>query len=157
LIELDEVLGYHLEQAACHLADLGRPDADLAAQAAEHLAAAGRRARWRGDRNAARSLLERAVSLSQRPDVHLVVHLAPTLDDLRESATLLDAAAARAQADGDAAGTALARAVAANARALVSECSLEEVEQLALAALPLLEAVRDYSALTEVWISLAGV
>jgi class 3 adenylate cyclase/tetratricopeptide (TPR) repeat protein len=157
LVELDEILGYHLEQAARHLADLGRPDPALAAEAVERLGAAGRRARWRGDRKAAHSLLARAVSLSDRPDVHLVVDLAPTMDDLRDSANLLDAAAARAQADGDAAGAGLARTAAAHARALVSECSLDEAEQLALAAIPLLEAARDYPALTEVWVSLAGV
>ena len=60
LVELDEILGYHLEQAARYLAELGRPDPDLAA-AASRLAAAGRRARWRYDRRAAQSLLQRAV------------------------------------------------------------------------------------------------
>ena len=30
LVELDEILGYHLEQAALYLAELGRPDAELA-------------------------------------------------------------------------------------------------------------------------------
>jgi class 3 adenylate cyclase/tetratricopeptide (TPR) repeat protein len=156
LVELDEILGFHLEQAARHLADLGRPDPALAVEAAEHLGAAGRRARWRGDRNAARSLLERAVSLSDRPDVHLVVDFATTVDDPRDGARLLDAAAERAQAAGDGPGAALARAKAAHGRVLASECTLEEVEQLALAAVPLLEAARDYVALTEVWAALAG-
>ena len=49
LVELDEILGYHLEQAARYLAELGRPDLGLAEAAAERLAAAGERARWRGD------------------------------------------------------------------------------------------------------------
>jgi tetratricopeptide (TPR) repeat protein len=157
LVELDEILGYHLEQAARHLADLGQADPALAAEAAERLGAAGRRARFRGDRKAARSLLERAVSLSDRPDVHLVVDLSSSVDDPREGARLLDAAAERAQASGDEPGEALARAVAAEARVVASECPLDECEQLALAAVPLLEAARDYSGLTEVWAALAGV
>ena len=48
LVELEEITGYHLEQAARYKAELGRPDAALAARAGDHLAAAGRRAlvRW---------------------------------------------------------------------------------------------------------------
>ena len=44
LVELDELLGFHLEQAARYKAELGQTDAGLAEQASEHLAAAGRRA-----------------------------------------------------------------------------------------------------------------
>ena len=55
LVELDEILGYHLEQAARYKAELGQPDAVLAERAGERLAAAGRRALWRGDRTAAAS------------------------------------------------------------------------------------------------------
>ena len=49
LVELDEILGYHLEQAARYKAELGQPDPALAERAGEHLAAAGRRAllAWR--------------------------------------------------------------------------------------------------------------
>src|ERR687895_588823 len=49
LVELDEILGYHLEQAVRYKQELGRPDLDLAERASERLAAAGRRALWRGD------------------------------------------------------------------------------------------------------------
>jgi predicted ATPase len=72
LVELDEILGYHLEQAARYQAELGRGDAELAAEAANRLATAGRIALWRGDARAARSLLERALTLRQHTDVHLV-------------------------------------------------------------------------------------
>src|SRR5262249_21656071 len=61
LVELDELLGYHLEQAARYCADLGRPNAALADRAAEHLARAGRRALWRIDEPSALVLLERAL------------------------------------------------------------------------------------------------
>jgi class 3 adenylate cyclase/tetratricopeptide (TPR) repeat protein len=65
--ELDEIVGYHLEQAHRYreeLGPLGRGGADLAARAGERLAAAGRRAVVRGgDAAAASSLITRAVSL----------------------------------------------------------------------------------------------
>ncbi|MGN6796748.1 MAG: AAA family ATPase [Gaiellaceae bacterium] len=63
LIELDEVLGYHLEQAARYLDELGNSRSELAEQAGLHLAAAGTRAGERGDVPAALKLLERALSL----------------------------------------------------------------------------------------------
>jgi class 3 adenylate cyclase/tetratricopeptide (TPR) repeat protein len=63
LIELDEVAGYHLEQAARYREEIGQPREGLAARAGERLAAAGRRAGERGDVPAALKLLGRAVSL----------------------------------------------------------------------------------------------
>jgi hypothetical protein len=69
LVELDELLGYHLEQAyRCRL-DLGLLDdrtAALGAGAADRLAAAGKRAFERQDTPAALNLLERASAM--RPD-----------------------------------------------------------------------------------------
>ena len=58
LVELDEIVGYHLEQAARCLAELGRPDPVLAERAAMRLAAAGRRAKDRLDGRAALALLD---------------------------------------------------------------------------------------------------
>jgi len=63
LVERDEILGYHLEQAALYRAELGSPDETLASRAAEHLLAAGRRAFLRDDANAAVGLLSRARDL----------------------------------------------------------------------------------------------
>jgi class 3 adenylate cyclase/tetratricopeptide (TPR) repeat protein len=65
LVELDELLGYHLEQAHGYAAELGRTDesADYAARAAARLRAAGERAAGRGDAAAAVTLLERAARL----------------------------------------------------------------------------------------------
>jgi class 3 adenylate cyclase/tetratricopeptide (TPR) repeat protein len=63
LIELDEILGYHLEQAALYRAELGRELGDLAVRAGTHLTDAGRRAVFRGDMAAGRRLLSRAVGL----------------------------------------------------------------------------------------------
>jgi class 3 adenylate cyclase/tetratricopeptide (TPR) repeat protein len=63
LVELDEILGYHLEQAARYRDELGTPDEALSRRAADRLASAGLRAQARDDDHAAASLLARAVSL----------------------------------------------------------------------------------------------
>jgi class 3 adenylate cyclase/tetratricopeptide (TPR) repeat protein len=63
LVELDEILGYHLEQAAHYRAELGGELGDLASRAGTHLTDAGRRAVFRGDVAAGRRLLSRAVEL----------------------------------------------------------------------------------------------
>src|SRR3989442_10139504 len=60
LVELDEILGYHLEQAAHYRQELGQADPTLAERAGARLAAAGRRALWRGDDRAAERLPLRA-------------------------------------------------------------------------------------------------
>ena len=155
LVEGDEIIGYHLEQAARCLADLGQPDLDLAAEAAARLAAAGRRARWQLDRRTARSLLQRAVDLSDHPDVHVVVDLARVLETPLEGAELLDEAADRAEREGDAISAALARAAAAYSRVWILKAGDDELERLALEALPLLEAAGDHAGLAEVWSVLA--
>ena len=64
LVELDELLGYHLEQACSYRAELGLPgDDELAAAARRRLTAGGQRAARRQDYGAAVSLLERAAAL----------------------------------------------------------------------------------------------
>ena len=69
LEELDEIAGYHLEQAFRYRTELGPADEQTTAlgeAAAAHLEAAGRRALDRGDTTAAVNLLERSEQL--RPD-----------------------------------------------------------------------------------------
>ena len=156
LVELDEILGYHLEQAARYLSELGRPEPELAAAASDRLAAAGRRARWRFDRGAARLLLQRAVALTERPDVHLVADLARTSGDPRNAAMLMDDAVKRAQEEDDREAAAYAAAVAGYARLSLGEVSTDELERLAKEALTLLEAAGDHAALAEIWGTLAG-
>ena len=64
LVELDELLGYHLEQAYRYRHELGQPDThELAARAGERLKAAGRRAIQRQDFRAALALHHRAADL----------------------------------------------------------------------------------------------
>src|SRR6185436_19555389 len=63
LVELDEIVGYHLEQAARYRLELGDHDAELAARAAERLLVAGERALQRRDVRASANLLARGLAL----------------------------------------------------------------------------------------------
>jgi class 3 adenylate cyclase/predicted ATPase len=155
-VELEEILGLHLEQAARYLADLGRADPTVAAEASTRLAAAGERARWRGDASSARSLLRRALELVTEPDLHLEIAFAMTQADIRAAARLLGEIAQRAEGRADAAGAALARALAAYMANWAAEGSLDEEERLALEAIPLLEARLDHAGLAEIWFALAS-
>src|SRR5919108_1627447 len=125
LVERDEIVGHHLEQASICKSALGQLDAELAERAGIRLADAGRRALWRGDNGAASTLLERALELlpDSRPDVHLELDLASTMwaRDPRAAAAIVEAAAERAAAAGDGAGEAVARVSATFQRLLVGE------------------------------------
>jgi class 3 adenylate cyclase len=92
LLEFQEVIGYHLEQAYRYRSELGLTDevtSALMSRAASHLRAAGLRARGRQDAHAAVHLLSRAAEL--------------TMDDAARVGTLLIAADAKALT-GDIAG-----------------------------------------------------
>jgi tetratricopeptide (TPR) repeat protein len=78
LVELDEIVGYHLEQAARYQAELGRPAPELQERAALRLAAAGLRAGERHDPNACVNLLTRAAALFDDGDERRLT-LLPTL------------------------------------------------------------------------------
>jgi len=158
LVELDEILGYHLEQAARYKQELGQADPTLAGRAGERLAAAGRRALWRADNRAAVGLLERALELTRpaRPDVVLELDLAAALFDrgAATSAAIAAAAAERARAAGDETGELLARVGAAYHRVFFSTDALDELELLARKALPPLEQAGNHAGLVHVWYAL---
>jgi class 3 adenylate cyclase/tetratricopeptide (TPR) repeat protein len=107
LVELDEILGYHLEQAVDYRAELGAPDAALASRAAAYLGAAGTRAFERTDLHAATNLLDRATALLDRDDperVRLLPSLAEALygnGDLERCMAVLAEAVERGEAIGD--------------------------------------------------------
>jgi len=111
LEELDEIAGYHLEQAVRYRAELGPSDEtarELAAAAAEHLDAAGRRALDRGDASAAVNLLERAGRLLPRKlNVGLEVSLIQALGAcgrLTDAISGAESLATRCSAAGDIVG-----------------------------------------------------
>jgi class 3 adenylate cyclase len=157
LVELDEIVGYHLEQAARYQEELGRSDPALSLRAGDRLAAAGRRALWRGDDRAGARLLARALDLTRplRLDVNLEIDLSRTVwSDPQQAADIAEQAAERATAADDSAGEALARAVSALYRSeltAASAATTDELEALALTALPLLEQAGDHAGLVHVW------
>lgn len=73
LLELDEVAGYHLEQAYLHRTALKLRDThttELATRASDRLTAAGLRSEQRSDISAAQNLLQRATTLMDPHDPH---------------------------------------------------------------------------------------
>jgi class 3 adenylate cyclase len=160
-VELDEILGYHLQQAARYLDEIGRPNPEVALGAGERLTAAGQRAFWRGDHRAAGELLTRGLALTRpyKLDLHAEIELAHAISwsDSSQAVEIAEAAAARAEALGDEAGAAAGLTFAATMRVSGGHGSVAEVERLARAAVPLLEAAEDHKGLSAVWDSLAGV
>jgi tetratricopeptide (TPR) repeat protein len=76
LVELDELLGYHLEQACRYRGELGLPsDDELTAAARHRLTTAGRRALLRQDPGAAVRLLERAIALVPPAELDLALEV----------------------------------------------------------------------------------
>jgi len=74
LVELDEILGYHLEQAWRYRQELGNArGGELADAARRRLAAAGRRARQRQDLPAALNLFDRALVLAPSGEIDLAL------------------------------------------------------------------------------------
>jgi class 3 adenylate cyclase/tetratricopeptide (TPR) repeat protein len=150
LVELDEVLGYHLEQACRYRAELGlAEDSVLAGAAREHLKAGGQRAASRQDYEAAASLFERAAAFvpESEIDLELESELADVLvwmskpEDARRRA---EAMAERAAAAGDRVGELCSRI-----RAGVFDLDLEpegaaaRLTALLEAAVPELETIGD--------------
>jgi class 3 adenylate cyclase/tetratricopeptide (TPR) repeat protein len=97
LVEQDEILGYHLEQAALYRGELADPTTvTVGRRAARHLGRAGRAALERGDVHAARNLLERALALLGESDERrrlipdLVEALVESRDEADDVVALLD-------------------------------------------------------------------
>jgi class 3 adenylate cyclase/tetratricopeptide (TPR) repeat protein len=154
LAEYEEIVGYHLERAHRYQGELGAADAELAARAGERLAAAGRRALWRGDERAAANLLERSLTLT-RPhafDVMLELDLSQALwTDPARAMAVAEAAAERAATTTDETGAALARAVATLHGVQCSAKSVDDLEASVRAARPLVEANGDNAALATIF------
>jgi class 3 adenylate cyclase len=154
LVELDEVLGYHLEQACRYRAELGTPDdGTLAVEARRRLAAGGHRAALRQDYRAAVSLFERAAALVPPTELDLVLEteLGHSLiwtgrggDALRRA----DALSERASAAGDRVGELCERLQGGVLRLnLEPEGATENLAALVEQALPLFQAAGDHLAL----------
>jgi hypothetical protein len=156
LVEQDEIVGYHLGQAARYRAELGQPDAALAERAAIRLATVGRRAIDRLDYQTAVALLTRAAKLVRpyRLDLALELELAWAMDykDPRERWECAEAAAERAEAEGDPSGGMLARALALLVRTAAGETdTTDQQEELLDEALPHEEERGDHRRLALLW------
>jgi class 3 adenylate cyclase/tetratricopeptide (TPR) repeat protein len=156
LEELDEIAGYHLEQAFRYRAELGPTDAGdraLATTAAGHLETAGRRALDRGDTAAAVNLLERADLLlpTQQSEPALEEALIQGLGmsgRLNEAIARSDKAAARFAAAGDEVGEMRARLAGAVWRTNVDPAANEQLLRATVElARPLIESTGDDGAM----------
>jgi len=166
LVELDEILGYHLEQAFHYRSELGpvsEDDRRSAARAGELLARAGRRAHDRGDRAAATHLLERAERLLPEPGpehVHALLArgrcLADTGEDWQGSRAALEAARLEAEALGREDLLFRARLELALVDTMTgSNIETDAQEALAREALAVLERHEDEEGLARAWFIIA--
>jgi class 3 adenylate cyclase/tetratricopeptide (TPR) repeat protein len=162
LVERDEIVGYHLEQAVRYHTELGRPDPELGDRAAARLAAAGHRAIDRQEDRTAAVLLGRAAALVRPHRLDLALELESAfafafLSDPRPSADVAEFAAERAEATGDHSGAMLGRASALLLRSAGGEPdAIDKVVALCRAALPSEEERGDPRRLALLWELFAG-
>jgi class 3 adenylate cyclase/tetratricopeptide (TPR) repeat protein len=154
LVALDEVLGYHLEQACRYRAELGLPFEDeLAAAARSRLTAAGRRASLLQDLGAAVRLLERAAALVPPAQIDLALET-DLVDALLwagkggDALQRADSLAGRTAAAGDRVGELCGRIKAGMiCLSLELEGATEALDALIEQALPVFQAAGDDVAL----------
>jgi len=161
LVELPEVVGYHLEQAATCLGELGVRRDDLSLRAAEKLAGAGRVALEREDAPAAANLLGRAAALMP-VDAAERVRLLPLLGralydagELDRADRVLCEAVELGERLGQPATESLGRILRAHLRGhLLGGEGLRAIEDEALAAIPVLEELGDDRGVARAYITL---
>ena len=167
LPEFEEVLAYHLEQAARLRSELGPLDdhgRELADEAAARLALGGRRAVARGDLLAAGKLLERAVALMGPEDplrVDLLVRLGTASihsGDLERARSAFDEALEASSRGGERRLEIRARLARIALRGQVEpEGATGLLKQEAEAAIPVLEELGDDEGLARAWSALSEV
>ena len=164
LVELDEILGYHLEEAVRYRAELGMDETGgLAVAARQRLQSAGRRAASRQDFNAAASLLERASALvpSGEIDVALESELVEALfwrgtghEAIRRAERLAEAASAV----GDLVGVLCGRIMASRYRTFLGpEGATDVLAAVVEEALPVFETADNHAALHLAYFGLGHV
>ena len=165
--ELEEIIGYHLEQAALHLQQLGPLDEHgrgLSEAASSQLASAGRRALSRGDSPAAANLLQRAAVLlvpRSRPWIEITLDLAEAAADLGEferSTAAADEGLAAARLLGDDLLVVNAELVSLFLRYTLDPANdAEQVVRETEQAIAPLELAADHAGLVRAWRLLAWV
>jgi class 3 adenylate cyclase/tetratricopeptide (TPR) repeat protein len=158
LPELDEVLGYHLEQAYRLRLEVLRPDdraLALAARAGARLGAAGRRALARGDVPGAVNLLDRAASiLPEQARLEYQLELGIALGDAGELARaerVLSEALEQAARRGDTRLELAATIERAALLVLSDPAGTDELLGEVEAAIPILEGLEDDRSLARAW------
>ena len=158
LAEVEEIVGYHLEQAHAYAAELGLEAGTIGERAAGHLFAAGRRAADRGDVAAAANLVGRAVDLTPADAecrVERLLHLPRLLfmvfGDLERAEAALDEAERLATEQGDERLTAFARLD----RWYIPDSDPEQLLAAGRAALPLFEREGDELGLAKAWMAIS--
>jgi class 3 adenylate cyclase len=165
LIELDEILGYHLEQAYRYRLELGLGDDEtdgLARRAADRLGMAADRAALRHDATAALALYERSIALAPTDPRALErqLRLLRTRSDagdlagaLRDADSLIDSA----RRDGDRPRELRARLARGWAAHLAEAARAEEEQPLVEEALEVFGALGDDEGLAAAWLLSADV
>ena len=154
VVEYEEIVGYHLEQAFRYQAELGTPDGELARRAALRLGAAGRRAFLRSDSPAAVNLISRAAALLP-PDDPARVQLIPNVrvvqglgGDLSWATRILESALESS----DASVRAHARVQRAFLRLFTDqEVTADELLAISADAVSAFDGLRDEVGLTRAW------
>jgi len=160
LVERDEIVGYHLEQAYRYRAELDPDDSrlqEIGTRAAEHLAAAGIGADDRGDWSAARILLRRARALLPFGDERRAAIAIDLAHVLEETGELEEARSATEEALRAADPVVRGRGLIADVtiRAVLGEALPAEVVQARRhEGRSLLERARDDAGLAEYWLQM---
>ena len=158
--EVEEIVGYHLEQACRYRRELGLASEELAERAGWHLATAGRRALWRLNYRVAAGLLERAAEMS-RPlwlDVHLELDLARShAQSPAQAAAIAAAASERARIAGDQTAEALAQLFAVHMRLFDGGAGTDDLDSCARAVIPMLEQTGDHVGLVDAFSALVSI
>ena len=168
LVESDELVAYHLEQAYRYRLELRPLDDEgrrLADRASALLAAAGARALARSDAGAALKLLRRALALRPAgdPAVSLRIDLSEAMlfsGELAAAVSTTEEAAALAAAEGDECGELRAKLMALRIASQIpqadgSQAPSQGLLELAEEALPVFERAADEAGSTEAWMAIA--
>jgi class 3 adenylate cyclase/tetratricopeptide (TPR) repeat protein len=154
LVELDEILGYHLEQAWGYRRELGDArGGELADAARRRLTVAGRRALGRDDLPAALNLLERALALAPSDEIDIALevdrlHVLFFSGQTRDAYLAAGLVAERAAVAGDRVAELSGRIEEGVFRVFVEpEGATEKLAALVDAALPVFEDAGDAFAL----------
>jgi tetratricopeptide (TPR) repeat protein len=161
IAELEEIVGYHLEQAVQLRRELGPADARarrLANRATERLGAAGRRALAHGDMPATLNLLERAAALgdaTDSPDPRVLLDLGAALreqGDALRADHVLSRAAVEAERAGDEALGSRVRVERSVLRVYLDPAvEARQVLEVAEQVTPIFEARGDQLGLSRAW------